>query len=386
MKKKIYYGRQHIDRSDAKLVIKSLSENLITTGNYVSLFEKKISDKFKCKYAYSCNSGTSGLHLAYLSINLKKNDVVLMPSINFISSYSMAKHLGAKIFLVDVDPLTGQMTPKKILECIKLNKIKKIKAIVTMYLGGYVENNINFYNLKKKLNCYLIEDSCHAIGAKYKYRNKEYYIGSCKHSDICVFSFHPVKTITTGEGGAVLTNTKSLSKKIKIFRDHGIIRNKKKYWKYDIKQTSFNYRLSDINCALGISQLNKLNKFINQRKKIFNEYKSKLKNLKKYIKINNYNNNVNGFHLVILNVNFKNLKSSKNEFFRFLNKYNIFPQFHYIPIYKFSFHKKKYFNKFIGTEEYYKNSISLPIYYNLNKSDLSYIVKVIKKFIQINEL
>ena len=145
MKKKINYGKHYIDKLDANLVIKSLNENLITTGNYVNLFEKKIRDKFKCKYAYSCSNGTAGLHLAYLAINLKKDDIVLMPSVNFISSYSMAKQLGARIFLVDVDSITGQMTPEKILECIKLNKINKIKAIVTMYLGGYVENNINFY-------------------------------------------------------------------------------------------------------------------------------------------------------------------------------------------------------------------------------------------------
>jgi len=386
MRKKINYGRQHIDKSDINFVIKSLNKKLITTGTYVSLFEKKISNKFKCNYAYACSNGTAGLHLAYLAINLKKNDIVLMPSVNFISSYSMAKNLGAKIFLVDVDPITGQMTTEKILECVRVNKIKKIKAIVSMYLGGYIENNIILYKLKKIYNCYLIEDACHAIGAKYKEKNNVYSIGSCKHSDICVFSFHPVKTITTGEGGAVTTNSKLLSNRIKIFRDHGIIRNKKSYWKYDIKQTSFNYRLSDINCALGVSQLNKLNQFIKKRKKIFYEYKRKLEFLKRYVRINNYENKTNGFHLIILNINFNNLKCKKDDVFKYLNKYNIFPQYHYIPLYKFSFHKKVFFNKFKGSEEYYKNSISLPVYYDLKKNDLSHVIKIIKRFIQINRL
>jgi len=386
MRKKINYGRQHIDKSDINFVIKSLNKKLITTGTYVSLFEKKISNKFKCNYAYACSNGTAGLHLAYLAINLKKNDIVLMPSVNFISSYSMAKNLGAKIFLVDVDPITGQMTTEKILECVRVNKIKKIKAIVSMYLGGYIENNIILYKLKKIYNCYLIEDACHAIGAKYKEKNNVYSIGSCKHSDICVFSFHPVKTITTGEGGAVTTNSKLLSNRIKIFRDHGIIRNKKSYWKYDIKQISFNYRLSDINCALGMSQLNKLNQFIKKRKKIFYEYKRKLEFLKRYVRINNYENKTNGFHLIILNINFNNLKCKKDDVFKYLNKYNIFPQYHYIPLYKFSFHKKVFFNKFKGSEEYYKNSISLPVYYDLKKNDLSHVIKIIKRFIQINRL
>ncbi len=380
-KKKITYNKQFIDKSDINLVSKSLKSKFITTGEYVNSFEKKITQKFKSKFAFSCNSGTAALHLAFLSIGLKKNDVVLMPAVNFISSYSMANFLGAKIFLVDVDSKTGQLTPEKILECIKLNKIKKIKVIVSMYLGGYVKNNINFFKLKKKLNCFLIEDACHAIGAKYKVNNKKYYIGSCKHSDICTFSFHPVKTITTGEGGAITTNSNLIADKIKKFRNHGIIKNSKKYWKYDIEEMSFNYRLSDINCSLGLSQMNKLDKFISRRKKIFEYYKKKFRLFKNYIEIVNSDSTSSGFHLIILNINFKKLKNNKDSFFKFLNKRNIFPQYHYIPIYKFSFYKKKQFNKFKGTEFYFKNSISFPIYHELNKKSLDFIFESVKKFI-----
>ena len=192
-----------------------------------------------------------------------------MPTINFIASYSMAKNFGAKIYLVDVDPVSGQITPEKIRECIKINKLKKIKAIITMPLGGYLRNIEKFFDLKNKLNCFLIEDACHAIGAKYKYQNKNYYIGSCKHSDISIFSFHPVKTITTGEGGAVVTNSKKFANIIRTNRSHGIFRKNRNYWKYDIKEVSFNYRLSDINCALGISQLKKIDYFLKRRKNLF---------------------------------------------------------------------------------------------------------------------
>jgi dTDP-4-amino-4,6-dideoxygalactose transaminase len=381
LKSKITYNKQFIDKTDINLVTKSLKNKLITTGNYVNSFEKTISNKFKNKFTFSCNSGTAALHLAFLSIGLKKNDIVIMPAINFIASYSMANFLGAKIFLIDVDPETGQITPEKIIECVKLNKLKKIKAIVSMYLGGYVKNNIDFYNLKKKYKCFLIEDACHAIGAKYKYKSKNYYIGSCKHSDICTFSFHPVKTITTGEGGALTTNSILVAEKIKKFRSHGIIKHKEKYWDYDIKEMSFNYRLSDINCSLGLSQIKKLDRFIAQRKKIFEFYKDKFKLFNNYIKIINSNSKSSGFHLVILNINFKKLKSNKNKFFKFLNKNNIFPQFHYIPIYKFSFYKKKQLNKFKGSESYFKNSISLPIYHELNKKNLNYIFQTVRKFI-----
>jgi dTDP-4-amino-4,6-dideoxygalactose transaminase len=152
------------------------------------------------------------------------------------------------------------MTPETLLACIKKNKLKKIKAILTMYMGGFPENVVEFYKIKKKYRCFLIEDACHALGAKYEHKSKDIYIGSCKHSDIAVFSLHPVKTITAGEGGLVTTNSKLIYQRILELRSHGIIRNKKNYhWKYNIYELGFNYRLSDLNCALAISQLKKIN-------------------------------------------------------------------------------------------------------------------------------
>lgn len=149
-----------------------------------------------------------------------------MPVINFISAYRIAKMLGAKIFFADVDPISGQMTPRTLRECIKKNRLSKIKLILTMYLGGYAENIEEFYKIKKKYNSYIIEDSCHAFGSKYKFKNKLINVGSCKHSDISVFSFHPVKPITTGEGGAISTNSKKIATKINLLKNHGIVRKK----------------------------------------------------------------------------------------------------------------------------------------------------------------
>ena len=177
-----------------------------------------------------------------------------MPSINFISSYNLCSTLEAKIYLIDTDPVTGQISYESVLNCIKKNKIKKIKIIITMYLGGYVSDNIKIFNLKKKYKFLMIEDACHALGSEYLHKNKKFRMGCCKHSDMSVFSLHPLKTITSGEGGIISTNNKILNDKLKIFRSHGIIRNKKKHWDYQIKLSGFNYRLSDINCALGLSQ------------------------------------------------------------------------------------------------------------------------------------
>jgi dTDP-4-amino-4,6-dideoxygalactose transaminase len=279
------YGRQFIDNKDIYYVSNALKNNLITTGPYVKKFEDKIQNILTAKYVISCNSGTAALHLALKAINLKNNDVIIMPAINFIAAYNMARLMNAKIFLADVDPFTGQMTPKTLLECVKQNKLKKIKAIVTMYLGGYPENVINFFNLKKRLKCFLIEDACHALGSKYYFNKKLISVGSCKHSDISTFSFHPVKTITSGEGGAVLTNNKFFYDRMITLRSHGIIKDSNYHWKYNLNEGGYNYRLSDINCALGYSQLKKINKCINYRKKIFNFYKLKLEKVKNLISL-----------------------------------------------------------------------------------------------------
>ena len=378
----IPYGRQFIDNKDKRLILLALKEDLITTGNYVNKFEKSVSNLFGSKYSISCSSGTAALHLAFLSINLKKNEIVIMPAINFIAGYNMARSLNAKIFLADVDPLTGQMTPKTLLDCIKKNKLKKIKAILTMYLGGYPENVIEFYKIKKKLNCYLIEDACHAMGARYAYKEKYLYVGSCYHSDISTFSLHPVKTITAGEGGIITTNNKDIFNKIISLRSHGIDKNKNFHWKYNISKAGFNYRLSDINCALALSQLNKIIKFINYRKSIFKFYKKNLEEKNNLINFPFYKKNKPSYHLFLISINFLKIKSKKDKFLKFLKRNNIFCQFHYIPIYKFKLFDKKVNLRFYrGAEIYYKNTISLPIFYNLRLILQKKIINKIKTFI-----
>jgi len=311
--KYIPYGRQFIDRSDVKEVSKALVQDFITTGNYVKKFEDKVSSFLRVKYALSCINGTAALHLAFMAINLKKNDVVIMPAVNFVASYSMAKFMNAKIYLADVDSLTGQMTPRTLLDCINKNKIKRIKAVITMYLGGYPENVIEFYKIKKKYKFYLIEDACHALGAKYFYNKKYIPIGSCKHSDISTFSLHPVKTITSGEGGIVTTNSTLIYDQIILLRSHGIEKDKNFHWKYNILRPSFNYRLSDLNCALALSQLKKIKKFINYRKRIYDFYRSHLKINQNFINIKKYSKIIPSFHLYLLSINFKNIKKKKKK-------------------------------------------------------------------------
>jgi dTDP-4-amino-4,6-dideoxygalactose transaminase len=372
----IPYGRQYIDSQDIRLVSKALKEDLITTGRYVKKLESKICKFFKVKYAVSCNSGTSAIHLALMAINLKEDDVIIMPAINFIAVYNMAKLMNAKIFLADVDSLTGQMTPRTLLECIKNNKLKKIKAIITMYLGGYPENIIEFNNIKKRFNCYLIEDACHALGAQYLFKKEYLHVGSCKHSDISTFSLHPVKTITSGEGGLLTTNNKVFYKRIISLRSHGISRDKKFHWKYNIKESGFNYRLSDLNSALALSQLNKINKFINYRKNISHIYRISFAKINNLITVPLYKEKRSSYHLFLVSINFAVIKLTKDKLLQFFKSNNILFQFHYIPIYKLKLFDSRINLKFYeGAEAYYKNTISIPIFYNLTPVKQKLIIK-----------
>ena len=383
--KNIPYGRQFIDSSDIKSVINSMKQDLITTGKFVQIFEKKISNLLKCKHVSSCSSGTAAIHLALLAIDIKKNDVVIMPAINFIAAYSMCTYMGARIYLADVDSVSGQMTQKTLMECIRKNNLKKIKVVITMYMGGYPKNVIEFFKIKKKYKFFLIEDACHAFGSKYKYKNKLVHIGSCKHSDISTFSLHPVKTFTTGEGGLVTTNSKLFNNRIKLLRSHGIQRDKKLHWKYDIRQLGFNYRLSDINCALGISQLKKINTFIKDRKNIYKIYKKEFEKYSEVVKVVNFNKLQSpSYHLMIVSIDFKNTQSTKDGLLKFLKKKKISAQYHYIPIFKLSAYPKKN-DYFESAMHYYKSTISLPIYYNLEKKNIKKITSLIINFLGIEK-
>ncbi len=278
----IPYNKQYIFKDSFKIISQSLKSDLITTGKFVEKFERKLASFNKVKYALVTSSGTSALHLAFEAINIEKGDNVIIPAINFIASYSMLKKLNANIFLADVDQ-DGNLSPINILNCIKSNNLKKIKAVINMHMSGHVKYVYELFKLKKKYNFILINDSCHSFGSKYIFRKKTYNSGNCKFFDIATFSFHPVKSITTGEGGAVMTNDNKIYKNMKLKRSHGIIRNKKSYWNYEINELGYNYRLSDINCALGLSQLNNIKKIISKRKKIARYYLRKLQRFKNFI-------------------------------------------------------------------------------------------------------
>lgn len=374
----IPYGKQYIDKNDILSVSKALRSDKITTGSEVQKFEKKINNYLGCKYSVTCSNGTSALFMAMSAINVTHGDVVIMPSITFVASYNVASILGARIYLADVDPKSGQMTPQNIKDCCKKFNLKNIKAIIVMYHSGYPENAENFKKLKKNFKSIIIEDACHALGAKYKIKDKKFKIGSCRHADISTFSLHPLKTITTGEGGIITTNSKSLFNKLILLRSHGIQRNINKHWKYDVYHNSLNFRLTDIQCALGISQLSKINKFINKRRKISKIYDKHLSSIN-HIEIFKFKENyLSSFHLYVIRIKKANIK---DKLFKYMLKNKIFLQNHYIPIYEFKiFNDKKVFK---NSKYYHQSTISLPIYFELSFKKQMYVIKKLKDFFKL---
>jgi dTDP-4-amino-4,6-dideoxygalactose transaminase len=375
---RLYYGKQFVDFKDKIALKESLNQKLISGGQLINNFESRLSKYLNSKYSIVCSSGTAALHLIFLSLNLKKKDTVILPAINFAASANILRNLKINFFLADVDINTGQISSESIINCIKKNKIKNLKAVVTSYLGGHVHDIENIVKLKKKIFFFLIEDSCHAFGSKYLYKNFIYKVGSSKHSDISSFSFHPVKSITTGEGGLITTSNKNIAQKIRLLRSHGIERSKN-YWNYDIKNNGLNYRLSDINAALGISQLNKIQEILKKRKAIAKIYTTKLKQSKilqkPFFDINS------SWHLYIIKINFSELKICRDSFIKHLIKKKIYPQIHYIPTYHFSSFRNFKKKDFPFSEIFYSKCLSLPIYASLKKNEVLYIIKNIENLI-----
>ena len=384
-KQNIPYSKQNIIKKDIDLVNNVLKSEYLTSGPLIQRFEKKISRKVNSKFAVAVNSATSALHISCLALGLKKKDIVWTSSITFVASANCAKYCGAKIEFLDINDDTFNLDVDKLEQKLRFSKKTNTlpKVLIPVHLGGNPCDMKKIYFLSKKYKFKIIEDASHALGGKIN--NSK--IGSCKYSNLTVFSFHPVKMITTAEGGVVTTNDKILANKLKKFREHGIEREKKNFvfkqnleTYYEQQVLGYNYRMSDLNASLGISQLDRLKHFVKKRNFIANYYKNNLKNLPiTFQKINK--NNICSYHLVIIRVR----KNLRNKLFNHLRNKNIKVNVHYIPVFFHPYYyKKKYLiNK--SSINYYETAISLPAFFDLRLYDLRRIIQILKFFFKMND-
>ena len=382
----IPYNRQYIDKSDVKSVIKVLKSDLITQGPNVELFEKAISKKVKSKYAVASNSATSSLHLACMALDIRKGDWLWTSPNSFVASSNCGLLCGARIDFVDINPKTLNidvgLLEKKLIKAKKQKKLPKV--IIPVHFAGLPCEMKKIFELSKIFKFKIIEDASHALGAKYYSES----IGNCKYSDIAVFSFHPIKMITTIEGGLATTNNKKYADLMSKLRTHGITKDKYQMkrknegnWYYEQKYLGLNYRMNDIQARLGLNQLKKLSKFLIKRRKLAKFYRKKFQNLPV-----NTQQEPNGFkssyHLFVIEI--KKGKKLKRKIFDILRKNKILVNVHYIPIHLQPFYMKNFgFKKgqFKVAELYYERAISLPIYYSLTNSKALKVVNLIKKYL-----
>ncbi len=386
------YSRQSIDKVDIKKITNVLKSDFITQGPNIFDFEKDFAKYVGAKYAVACATGTAALHLSCLALGINKKSRILTSAVTFVASANCAEFLGANVDFVDIDKNTY---------CINVNELekklkqKKIDLVIPVHLCGHSSEMAKIHRLKKKYNFHIIEDSCHALGGKYN----NFKVGSCKYSDISTFSFHPVKPITTAEGGMITTNDETIYQKLLLYRTHGIHKNPLKFknknlafdennqpnrWYYEMDVLGFNYRITDLQAALGKSQLKRINLFTKKRNQIANIYNKNFKNLKN-LKIPFKSKKVlHAYHLYTILVDFKKINLSKNKFMKFLFECGIGSQVLYIPVFLQPYYKRKYNyrpNKFPVSMKYYEQALSIPIFYSLKKTEQNLVIKKIKELL-----
>lgn len=377
---KISYGRQYIDEADIQAVADVLRSGYVTCGPKVNEFESKLCEITGAKYAVAVSNGTAALHIACMAIDLGPGDEIITTPITFAASANCALYCGAKPVFADINPETYNISPASIREHIT----PATKAVVAVDFTGQAVELDEIRNICKENNLILIEDAAHSIGTKYN--------GSAVGSiaDMTTFSFHPVKTVTSGEGGAVTTNDEKLYRKLLRLRAHGITRQTDQMnnpcddpWYYEQVELGYNYRMTDFQCALVASQLDKLPLFSQRRKQIVKRYNEAFADIPEIIIQKEIPESDTTRHLYILQLNLDLLNCNRREFFDALCAENVYPQVHYIPVYYHSHYQHLGYQKGIcpNAEALYERILSIPLFYSMSDEDVESVITAVKKII-----
>lgn len=379
----ISYGKQWVDDDDRKAVLAVLDSDFLTQGPKVAEFEKSICDYTGAKYCVAVANGTAALHLAVLALEIEKGKEGITTPLTFVASANCLAYVGLKPVFADIDAKTYNID----LEEIKRKTTEKTKVIVAVDFAGQPADLEGIYDYAKSKDIFVIEDAAHAIGSVYRDGSK---VGSCKYSDLTTFSFHPVKTITTGEGGAITTNDEKLYQKLLLLRTHGITKDPTLMsqnpgpWYYEMQALGYNFRLTDMQAALGVSQMKKLDQFVKRRREIVSKYNEAFKDLTNVIIPFEKEGIFSAFHLYVLKIDFDKIGKTRHEVMEQLRSDNIGTQVHYIPV-----HLQPYYRDHFGykegdhpiTEEYYSQCLSLPLYPKMTVPETGYIIEKMCKIL-----
>lgn len=384
----IPYGRQSVSAEDINLVKSVLESDFLTQGPFVPKFEEAIASITNSKYCIAANSATSCLHLGCLSLNIGKGDIVWTSPISFVASSNAALYCGATVDFVDIDEQTFNMCPlileQKLKEAKSLDSLPKL--LIVVHMCGNPADMKAIKKLSIKYGFKIMEDASHAIGSSIE----DIKTGSCKYSDLCVFSFHPVKIITTGEGGIITTNSSDLAKKIISLRSHGITREANDFvnkddggWYYEQHTLGFNYRMTEIQAALGYSQLQRLDQFIEKRNLLAGNYLNSLDCFPLNFQTIQ-SSSLSSYHLFVIQLIKLETTKSRKQLYDWLKDHDIGVNVHYIPIHFQPYYERIGFKRgsFPNAEKYYDVSISIPLYPDLSQSNQSKVIDTISSFFQ----
>jgi len=376
----IPYGRQHLDEDDVKAVVETLTSNWLTQGPAISKFETALADYCGANFGIAVNSATSALHIACLALGVSKGDRVWTSPNSFVASSNCALYCGAKVDFVDIDLHTGNMCVdalrKKLALAESTNALPKV--VIPVHFAGQPCDMKEIRALSKQYGFFVIEDASHAVGAKYQ----EKFVGSCQFSDICVFSFHPVKIITTMEGGMALTNNSEWAEKMRMLRSHGITNDPEKMtedshgpWYYQQIALGFNYRMTDVEAALGLSQLSKLETFLEKRNVLANYYDKLFSDYSGITPLQQNSKIYSSYHLYVVRID--SLTNQQHAtLVANLRESGVFAHVHYIPIHMQPFYISLGFKigDFPNAEKYYQQAVTLPLFPDLKEDEVEHIV------------
>lgn len=377
----IYYGKQSVNEQDIKAVEEVLRSDFLTQGPAIERFERRVADYCGAKYAVAVTNATSALHIACRAAGLSYGDILWTSPITFVASANCGRYCGAKVDFVDIDDATYNMSVDELEK--KLATGGRPKVVVPVHLAGQSCDMERIYVLAQKYGFTVIEDASHALGATYK----DTRVGSCAYSDMAVFSFHPVKIITTGEGGMVLTNNHELYEKLVLYRSHGITRDVSKMtkesdgpWYYQQIELGYNYRMTDIQAALGYSQMERLDTFVARRRQLAQRYDELLADLP--IRIPKQSRDTNSsWHIYVVRLDKTRVKKRKTEIFEEMKQRGVTLNLHYIPVHLQPYYQTLGFKQgdFPVSERYYEEAFTLPIYYELTDAQQDQVVGALKE-------
>jgi UDP-4-amino-4,6-dideoxy-N-acetyl-beta-L-altrosamine transaminase len=386
----IPYGRHWIDDEDIEAVVKTLRSDYLTQGPKVKEFENALCNYTGATYAVSVSNGTAALHLACLAAGIKPNCEVITSPISFVASANCIVYCGGRPVFADILEDTYNINPDEIRKAIG----DKTKALLPVHFSGDPCDMDKIFKIARDNNLVVIEDASHAFGSRYNGER----IGSCRFSDMTIFSFHPVKALTTGEGGAILTNRKDLYERLLLLRSHGITKDPDIFfeqacrtapWYYEMQDLGFNYRLSDIQAALGLSQLNRIDSFIKRRRDIVHKYNEAFARFEEFTIPIEKNGLYSACHLYVLLIDFNTIGKARERVMKELEDKNIKTQVHYIPIHTQPYYQTKFgysWGDFPKAEAFYERALSLPLYPKMSDEDVHRVIKAILEIATVKQV